>query len=370
MVIKLRCITFLVVILSICVISYAQQKGGHGFLSGLPPELSIGGYIDTYISYDDDKDSQPRQFSAIAPYRDEFRINLAMLSLRYAAKKIRGNIVLQYGDIPKQNWPQGPNEFMQFLQEANLGFSPAKNLWLDAGYFLTHIGGEGVIPKDNFFQSLSLCAYYEPFYQSGIHFSYTGKKFYFGIFALNGYNVLADNNKNKSFGLQLGYKAGEKAEFIYNNIIGNEMPTGRPGKTRIYNNFVIKWFPAKRLDIILCTDFCTQDESQIGHQLDAASLLSGFLSLRFRVGKKVSLSARGEFFNDSDGILSGTFTGADGRLTGLIANGFSLGIEYNPVDNSYFRLESRYLSADSNLKIFHGSNSNRTEVILSGGMGF
>ena len=30
-----------------------------------------------------------------------------------------------------------------------------KNSWLDAGYFITHIGGEGIIPKYNFFTSLS-----------------------------------------------------------------------------------------------------------------------------------------------------------------------------------------------------------------------
>ncbi len=125
---------------------------------------------------------------------------------------IRGNIGLQFGDIPKLNWPQAPNEYLQFIQEANIGVSPYKNSWIDAGYFLTHIGGEGIIPKYNFFMSVSLLTYYEPIYQSGIKYSYSGKKFYSSLMLLNGYNVLVDNNKNKSFGLQIGYKPSDKAD--------------------------------------------------------------------------------------------------------------------------------------------------------------
>jgi hypothetical protein len=197
----------------------AQLKEKKGILAGISGDLSINGYIDTYIAYDNDKGSTPRQFSAIAPYRDEFRINMAMIALRYANTKLRGNVALHFGDASRVNWPQEPNDYLQFMQEANIGYSPSKNLWIDAGYFLTHIGGEGLIPKYNFFQSLSLCTYYEPFYQSGIKVSYSGRKFYGSFFLLNGYNVFVDNNSNKSFGIQLGYKPNDKAELTYNNIM-------------------------------------------------------------------------------------------------------------------------------------------------------
>src|SRR5437899_12345 len=127
--------------------AFAQQKASSGLFGGLPEGLSINGYVDAYISYDNDKGNPLRQFSAIAPYRDEFRLNLVMASLRYEAKKVRGKLVIQFGDIPKINWPQAPNEYLQYIREGNIGFSPGKNYWLDAGYFVTHIGGEATIPK-------------------------------------------------------------------------------------------------------------------------------------------------------------------------------------------------------------------------------
>jgi opacity protein-like surface antigen len=293
-----------------------------------------------------------------------------MIALRYSSKLIRSNVALQFGDIPKINWPQAPNEYMQYIQEANIGVSPYKNSWVDAGYFLTHIGGEGMIPKYNFFTSLSLCTYYEPIYQSGIKYSYSGKKFYTSLMLLNGFNVLADNNKNKSFGLQLGYKPNDKVDFTFNNITGNEMPTGTEGKTRIYNNLVIKIFPSKKLDVILCGDFCMQEKSKIDDPNASGSMFSAFASLKYRAAKKVALMLRGEIFQDKDGFMSPVITIAGESSSGLKAFGVSVGTEYNPTSNSYFRLEGRYLSADSQQKIFYDQKNTRSEVILSGGIEF
>src|SRR5258706_15006371 len=112
--------------------SFCQLKEKKGILAGLTGDFTVNGYVDTYIAYDNDKNSTPRQFSSIAPYRDEFRLNLAMISVRYSNDKLRGNVAIHFGDVPKLNWPQAPNDYLQFVQEANLGFSPSKNLWIDA----------------------------------------------------------------------------------------------------------------------------------------------------------------------------------------------------------------------------------------------
>ena len=354
--------------------AFCQLKEKKGVLAGLTGDFTVNGYVDTYIAYDNDKSSTPRQFSSIAPYRDEFRLNLAMIAVRYNNDKVRGNVAIHFGDIPKINWPQEPNDYLQFVQEANLGFSPAKNLWIDAGFFLTHIGGEGVIPKYNFFQSLSLCTYFEPFYQSGLRLSYAGKKFYGALFFLNGYNVFNDNNKNKSFGAQLGFKPNKKFEITYNNIIGNEMPSGTEGKIRIYNNLVVKFYPDKKFEVILCSDFCRQQKSKLTDSTKTSNMFSGFLAIKYHIIKKLSASIRGEVFYDKDGAFTGNVaTELPGiPLSGLTANGFSAAIEYNPADNSYFRLESRYLKAGENQYIFFDKEKKnyRIEAILSGGIEF
>jgi len=363
-------IIVLIILLIGFISSSAQEKEKKGLLAGFPEELTLSGYADAYIAYDTDKGNLLRQFSVIAPNRDEFRINLAVLALRYSSKLIRGNIALQFGDVPKLNWPQAPNEYLQFIQEANIGVTPGKNSWVDAGYFLTHIGAEGIIPKYNFFTSVSLLTYYEPIYQSGIKYSFTGKKFYTSLMLLNGYNVLADNNKNKSFGLQVGYKPNDKVDFTFNNITGNEMPTGTAGKTRIYNNLVVKIFPSEKLDVILCGDFCLQDKSKIDDSTAAGSMFSAFASMKYRATKNISLMLRGEIFQDKDAVMSPVYAIAGESSSGLKAFGVSVGTEYNPTPSSYFRLEGRYLSTDSNQNIFYDGQHTRTEVILSGGIEF
>jgi hypothetical protein len=347
--------------------SFSQDKTASGFLSGIADGLSINGNIDTYLSWDNDKINSLRQFSAISPYRNEFRLNLAQISAKYEMDRVRGIATIHFGDIPSLNWPSN----QQFVQEANIGFRLAKGLWIDGGYFITHIGGEGLIPMNNYFTSLSLCTYYEPFFQSGVKLSYAASEtFAAQVHLVNGFNVFADNNKNKSFGIQLWGQSNPKFDITYNNLIGNEMPSGTQGKTRFYNNLVIKIFPVKKLDVIVCGDFCMQEKSKLTDTTASASMFSGFIALKYKPVKNFSMSLRGEIFQDENGFLSGVFTDANGKATGLKSNGVSFALEFNPVQNSYVRLENRLLNADKDQKIFYDNKNSRVEVNLSAGVGF
>ncbi len=338
-------------------------------IHGLPEGLSISGYADAYISYDNDKSGTLRRFSSIAPFRDEFKLNLASIAIRYAGEKVRGNITAQYGDIPQINWPSDN----RLIQEANIGVQAFKDLWVDAGYFLTHIGGEGIVPKNNYFTSLSLCTYAEPFFQSGVRVSYSSSEKFSGqIHLLNGYNVLTDNNYNKSIGLTLDYKPHKEIEFIYNNIIGNEIPAGNTGKTRIYNNLVVKYNSLNKLETILCADYCVQEKSKLNDTSASGNMFSMFAALRYRIIKTFAISLRAEYFQDKDGFMLGTFNNpVNGETLGLTASGGSIAFEYNPVDFSYFRIESRFLKSSEKVFVNNDGTSNtRIEVILSSGIQF
>jgi hypothetical protein len=333
-------------------------------------KFSISGYVDTYFSYDSDKNGNTlRQFSAIAPYREEFRINIAQVSLKYNDEKVRGVITAQYGDIPSVNWPSS----QQYIQEAYAGFSPAKNLWIDAGFFLTHIGAEGVLPKSNFLTTMSLPVYFEPFFQSGIRVGYDFSPKFYGCFhLLNGYNVFMDNNKNKSAGITLGVKPSSKVEIVYNNLFGNEIAT-EPGELRIYNNLIIKLYFVKKLDVTISGDAAFQENSKLDDSTAYGTVYSGLASLRYRFTPKFSASIRGEFYMDNDGILSGVMTDKAGKQTGLKAFGITAGFEVRPVSMAYFRMEARYLSADKDQEVFivDGKPKNtRFEAISNVGIEF
>lgn len=335
--------------------SYAQQ--GDDILEYLK-KFKFSTYVDAYYAFDSDKDKTLRQLSSISPFRDEFRVNIAQLSLKYDDENIRGTFTMHFGDIPKVNWPSND----EFIQEANVGFSPYKNLWIDAGYFPTHIGCEG-LPKDNFFSSFSLQSYYEPFFQSGVKISYDfSDKFTACLHILNGYNVLEDNNKNKSAGMQLVYSPKENLKITYNNIIGNEQPRGTEGKTRFLNNVYLNYTACQKLEMIAGLDFGLQDKSKLSDS-STAYVYAAMASLRYHILPKFSASVRGEYYQDLDGVLSGIVA----NNLGAKGNGISLGVEYNPVENSYVRLEGRYLRLDANEKIFFDNNNQRTEVIMSFG---
>ena len=334
--------------------SYSQQNDD---ILNYFKNFKFSTYVDAYYSYDSDKDKSLRQLSSISPYRDEFRLNIAQLSLKYNTEKIRGTFTMHFGDIPRVNWP-GNN---QYVQEANVGFSPYKNLWIDAGYFLTHIGCEG-IPKNNYFSSFSLQSYYEPFYQSGVKISYDfSEKFTACLHVLNGYNLLDDNNKNKSVGLQLTYTPKPDLKFTYNNIVGNEMPTGTDGKIRFLNNLVIN-LTCKKLELVAGLDFGLQEKTKLADS-STAYVYGALISAKYHIIPKFSAMARGEFYQDLDGVLSGLIVNDRGAK----GNGISLGVEFNPVESAYIRLECRYLRLDANEKIFYNNDNQRTEGIVSFG---
>lgn len=363
----------IVLIIVLCAVSvYAQKdsvKEKKKQLITLPEGMTVNGYVETYYAWDTEKDKHLRQYAATSPYRDQFRLVTAQIGGTYTTKHFRSAVALHFGDLPEVNWPSEGS--VKFIQEANIGFSPAKNLWFDFGYFNTHIGAESVYPRYNFFNTFALVTYFEPIYQSGVKVSYNTKKFYGQLHFLNGYNQLTDNNKNKSLGLQLGFKPNKYVDFTYNNIFGNEEPTeNNKPKLRLQNNLVIKIFAGKRVDMLIGFDAVYQQKSQLADTNRFASIYSGLFAIRVRPHKKFSISARYEYHRDKDGFLSGVFENSDGMLTGLEAMGFTFGVEVNPVPFGFLRVEGRYLMAKKNQKIFYDNKNTRMEVIFSAGAGF
>jgi len=337
-----------------------SQEHEHGSLLKYLEAFKISAYVDAYYGWNTDKSSHIRQFDGMEPVRDEMRLNIAAVSLKYETEKVRGTFALQYGDYVKYNWlTNNPN-----IQEANVGFNVAKGLWVDAGYFLSHVGPESIL-KDNFLNSYSLPTYYEPLYQSGVKVSYDfNYKLSASLHLINGYNVIEDNNKNKSVGLQVNYQLNQFVKLTYNNVIGNEQPSPLPGKTRILNNFIVNYgCPCIKWDAILSGEFGAQENSKLSDPTATAFTYGGMVAVRYRFNNKFSTTVRADYYQDLDGVYSGIVA----NNTGVKGNGLTLGFEYKPVDAAYVRLETRYLSLDGNQKVFYDNTNSRTDVTISCG---
>src|SRR5256885_5256865 len=76
--------------------SYSQN-------TGILSALSFSGYADAYVAYYTDSVGigNYQKFPSVSPRSESFGLNVAQLSAKYAAERVRATITLHYGDIPR-----------------------------------------------------------------------------------------------------------------------------------------------------------------------------------------------------------------------------------------------------------------------------
>jgi len=333
--------------------------------------LTLSGYADGYYAYYTDSVGAGnfQKFPTTAARSNSFGLNIAMLGLKYTTDKLRAVITLHYGDIPLSAWASKYNN----IQEAYAGVRISKKLWADIGFFRTHIDAESALPKENITASVTVATYHEPYYEAGARLSYKpNSKLSFDLYVLNGYNLYEDNNDKKSFGLLATYACNDALSIGYSNYIGSNAERGDSiSRFRNYENVFLN-YQKKRIKMQAGFNFCNQRNADT-LQNSTANLFSGFATARYSVCSKAGVYARGEFFNDASGFLSGSFTDKINRTTGVKLWGVTVGTEFKPTENSYIRLEGRELQCEKNQQIFRwrGTNkSNRSEIIFLTGIYF
>lgn len=338
------------------------------------PKVVFSGYVDVYYAYYTDSvgDGAYQKFPTVSP-RSEFGLNVALVSATYDGEKIRGAVALQYGDIPASAW----NATFNNILEAHVGLRLCKTLWLDAGFFRTHFGTEGLYPKENFTSSVSVNTWHEPYYESGARLVYTpNAKLKLDLYVLNGYNLYVDNNSKKSLGLLATYALGDKGNIGYANYTGDDTPTAADSIShlRIHNNLFVN-YQIKKLKIQVGADYCVQENSALDDARASASMFSGVFSLKYLVTERFAVYAREEWFNDPDGFMSGVFVNKRNEPTGLILTGTTVGVEVKPTADTYVRLEGRQLMTDADQEVFQWEKKNTNgragmEVMLNMGITF
>ncbi|MCB0728477.1 MAG: outer membrane beta-barrel protein [Ignavibacteriae bacterium] len=332
----------------------------------------FSGYIDAYGAYYTDSVgvSNFQKFPTVSPRSEEIGLNIAMITGKYSTDRIRGVLTLQYGDIPKSSW----SETYNFIQEANAGFRISRGLWLDGGFFRSYIGCEGLLPKENITSSIAIPTFYEPYYEAGFRLSFTPEeRLALNLFLLNGYNLYEDNNFKKSGGFLGTYTFNDNVSLSYANYFGDDSPEGDSvSHFRFFNNLYTN-FQKGKTKFVAEFDFAFQENSKLSNLSEAAWMESGLFALSYQAGKQINVYGRAEVYNDPDGILSGVFEVQNNDTTGLKLWGITLGVQYNPTENSYIRLEGRSLTTASDQKIFRWNDenkNNRLECMINMGVSF
>src|SRR5436190_19678341 len=178
--------------------------------------FKISGYVDAYFAYYTDSVGvgEFQKFPSVSPRSNQVGLNTAQVTFQYDAEKVRGIATLHYGDIPLSTWSGTFNTIM----EAHAGVRLCKKLWVDAGFFRTHVGTEGLLPRENITSSVSVNTFHEPYFESGVRLNYNpSEKFAINLMLLNGYNLFEDNNNKKSLGMLITYALDSSANIGYSN---------------------------------------------------------------------------------------------------------------------------------------------------------
>jgi len=364
-------------------------------LFAVEPKIDFGGYIDTYIATDNANGSDStnpnykRLFSYISPKKNEFSLNTAQITAKISIPDfLRSNITLHFGDLHKSAYVTSGAE-MPVIQQANAGIRIFDKIWVDAGYFLTHIGSETLLPKDNWLTTHSILTYYEPFFQSGVRASYESDKFTAQFHILNGNGIFEDNNQNKTFGAFLGYTPNDVISASYAGVYGNE-EAGNPSNAELHqlHNFVVQVNPFNNFSLKGQFDYARKNVADLN---DAAKKISGtFIGIGFfahyQINKQFASTFRVDYMDNSDGVYSTTVNGTyiivnetkifvptTSGIVFPVVKGldYTLGVEYKPTDNSYIRLEGRNITLDDKYKLFKNGtkfDKSRNELILNFGV--
>ena len=315
-------------------------------------KLNLAAYADGYYSwYSNGDDVALQQHDCIGAYHNNFGLNIAQFTAAYESDRVRGVATFHFGDIPAITWANN----YRSVQEANAGVRLANRLWLDVGFFKPHVGTESFLPRDNLMSIISLGTFYGPFYQSGARLSYDTKNdWHFEAHAINGYNLHIDNNEFKTFGLLVSKKWSEKVYTSYSGMAGQENVGLLDDGYLVYQN-VYTNLSFKKLDVQLGLDvaFANEWKRNLGWLPDP--LVAGLATVKYHFSDDFAVALRGEIFSDEQSINSRRInpvftTNGDSRLSyasrsngGMTIYGGTIGVEYSPSDQGFFRIESRTL---------------------------
>jgi len=178
-----------------------------------------------------------------------------------------------------------------------------KGLKFDFGKFVTYHGAEVIEARDNPNYSRSfLFNYAIPFTHTGLKVSYPfSDTFNVAIHIVNGWDNSDDNNKGKTVGLSVGYTPIEQIAMLFNLMSGPEKDNNNHD-----NRFLFDWVgtikPIKNLSFILNIDYAKEENK--GSEDSKWGGVAGVVKYDFN--DRYSLSLRSEYFDDKQGVRTGT----------------------------------------------------------------
>jgi hypothetical protein len=330
---------------------------------------TLSAYVEPYYSFDFDRplDNERPPFIYNYDRAGELNLNLGLLRGAYASDRLRGTLGIAAGTYMDANYA-AEADGLQNLFEGSVGVKLAgqADLWLDAGVFLSHIGFESPIGRDNWTLTRSLGAENTPYYEAGLKLGYRtadGQWFVSGLL-LNGWQRIQrpDGNTTPAFGWQVTWTPSAAITINSSSFIGNDFPDAER-RVRYFHGLYAVLALNDRWGLTLGLDTGAQQERKGSGATDR--WVNPQAVLRYKASDRVSVAGRVEYYDDRNGVIVSP-TGAGFRSWGVSANA-----DVAILDNLLWRIELRTLGsrdpvfADRNGSLGDGNTAVTTSLAVS-----
>jgi hypothetical protein len=302
--------------------------------------ISIGGYVDTYYTYNFSQipDKNIPYLTASARH-NEMNINLAFLDLRYSSSRIRARLVAGFGTFMMVNYVNEPVP-LKFLLEASVGVKPFKNYdaWIYAGILGSPFTNESYLSKDHLMYTRSLAAENVPYYLTGFKVQLPiGKKLTLSLYGLNGWQNISENGDGKAAATQLEYNISSNLIFNWNTYIGDEKTDSTPNyRLRAFTD-IFFIYSKKKFDLTSSAYIGVQMREDSLKNITSPIWYSGNVIARYQFNKTFSISGRVEYFRDAQNVLVRPTT--TNKQFHVLGGGICL--NFHLWENFMFRVEGR-----------------------------
>lgn len=197
-------------------------------------------------------------------------------------------------------------DFDKVFQHASISYlAPVgRGLRIDAGKFVTHIGGETITTVKNWNYSHSwFYTYAIPFQDTGVRLNYQWTDtFYTEFYFLNGWNVTVDNNRGKTFGPSIGWTAAPWLALYTNYLVGPEQTENNGDMRNIWDTQAFIG-PFKGWNFMINYDLGYEHDVPTGSDNALWTSIAGYA--RYAVTDWFEPSLRIEHFYDEEGFATG-----------------------------------------------------------------
>jgi hypothetical protein len=310
-----------------------------------PPETKVdwGAFVDTYYAWDFNRPAEFDRAYTTQPARHaEFNVNLAYVEARLQAPRVRGRLALQYGTSVQANYAGEPHigsisgpDVSRYIQEATVGYQISPSVWLDGGIFLSHLGYEGWISRDNLTYTRSMVAEFSPYYEAGAKLTWTISPRVTGTVAvLNGWQDISVYNSPPAGGIRLDWAPTSNVTLSYDNFVGNAAADADPVKLRLYHDLIVQVKAGNRWQLAGVLSYGRQTKSD--GQGGTATWWGGSAMAKLQATPRLAVVGRVETYSDPHQVIVVT-----GLPDSFKASGASIGVDLTLARRVLWRTEFR-----------------------------